>query len=225
LTYDDYIRHGLGDLLGRFIVREDGRWHLATYVLPNSPDDITRIQAIVDQVDPTQILTGLPIVNHELSRTFVQEFLKGLAIGSALVIALVAAAFRSWRLCLFALLPTAVALVWTGGVLALAGIELDLFSAFAIVTLLGIGVDYGVHLIHRYREKGDATAATAELAPVILVAAAITILGYGTLVTSSYPPLRSIGVVSVVSVIALAAATMLVLPALLLRPLPASDGG
>ena len=43
--------------------------------------------------------------------------------------------------------------------------------------------------------------------------------------TSSYPPLRSIGVVSVVSVVALAAATILVLPALLLRPLTASDGG
>ena len=105
---------------------------------------------------------------------------------------------------------------WTGGILALAGIELDLFAAFAVVTLLGIGVDYGVHLVHRYQERGDAAAATAELAPVILVAAAITILGYGTLVTSSYPPLRSIGLVSVVSVVALAAASVLVLPALLL---------
>ena len=46
--------------------------------------------------------------------------------------------------------------------------------------------------------------------------AAITLLGYGTLVTSSYPPLRSIGVVSAVSVVALAAASVLVLPALLL---------
>ena len=62
------------------------------------------------------------------------------------------------------------------------------------------------------------TRATAELAPVILVAAAITILGYGTLVTSSYPPLRSIGIVSVVSVVVLAVASVLVLPALLLTP-------
>ena len=108
-------------------------------------------------------------------------------------------------------------LVWTSGILALAGIELDLFAAFAIVTLLGIGVDYGVHLVHRYHERGDAATATAELAPVILVAAAITILGYGTLVTSSYPPLRSIGLVSVVGVLALAVASVMVLPALLLR--------
>ena len=41
-------------------------------------------------------------------------------------------------------------------------------------------------------------------------------LGYGTLISSSYPPLRSIGIVSAVSVVALAAASVLVLPALLL---------
>ena len=80
---------------------------------------------------------------------------------------------------------------------------------------VGIGVDYGVHLVHRYQERGDATRATAELAPVILVAAAITMLGYGTLVTSSYPPLQSMGLVSVVSTIALAAASVFTLPALL----------
>jgi predicted RND superfamily exporter protein len=47
------------------------------------------------------------------------------------------------------------------------------------------------------------------------VAAAITLLGYGTLVMSSYPPLRSIGLVSVVSIVTLAGASLVVLPAIL----------
>ena len=38
----------------------------------------------------------------------------------------------------------------------------------------------------------------------LLIAAAITLLGYGTLVTSTYPPLRSMGLVSIVSTVALA---------------------
>ena len=109
-----------------------------------------------------------------------------------------------------------VGLVWTAGVLAMTGMALDLFAMFAVVTFVGIGVDYGVHLVHRYQERGDAVRATAELAPVILVAGAITMIGYGTLVTSSYPPLRSIGVVSAVSTIALVATSVIVLPALLL---------
>jgi uncharacterized protein len=219
LRYEDYVSHNLNDLIARFVVRDAGRWQLATYLLPSNDDDVARIQAIVDQVDPRQTLTGLPLVNRDLAQKFVPEFFTGLSIGALLVVLLVVVAFRDWRLSLFALVPTALGLAWTGGILALAGIELDLFAAFAVVTLLGIGVDYGVHLVHRHQERGDAAAATAELTPVILVAAAITILGYGTLVTSSYPPLRSIGLVSVVSVVALAAASVLVLPALLLtRP-------
>ena len=218
LRYEDYVEHGLTDLINRAVTRDAGRWQIATLVFLTHDYEVSRLQAIVDEVDSRQTLTGLPLVNRELARSFVPEFLKGLSIGTLLVIILVGAAFRNWRLSFFALLPTALGLVWTGGILALAEIQLDLFAAFAIVTLLGIGVDYGVHLVHRYEERRDASAATTELAPVILVAAAITILGYGTLVTSSYPPLRSIGLVSVISVLALAAASVVVLPALLLKP-------
>jgi predicted RND superfamily exporter protein len=216
LTYDGYVSHGLADLIDRFVVHDRDRWVLATYVFPGSAEQSSHVQTIVDAIDPAQTLTGLPLVNRELARTFLPQFIKGLTIGTMIVVALVVAAFRDWRLSVFALLPTAVGLIWTAGALALAGVELDLFAVFAVVTFVGIGVDYGIHLVHRYQHRGDAIQATAELAPVILIAAAITLLGYGTLVTSSYPPLRSIGVVSAVSVVALAATSVLMLPALLL---------
>ena len=124
------------------------------------------------------------------------------------------------RRALRGVVPTAIGLVWAAGVLALAGAELDLFALFAVVTFVGIGVDYGIHLVQRYRERGEAAHAIEELAPVILVAAAITVFGYGTLVTSSYPPLRSMGMVSAVSVAALAIASVVVLPALLTKQAP-----
>ena len=215
LTYDGYRSHGLGDLIDRFVVRTADRWTIVTYAFPEDERQAQRLQEIVDSVDPAQTLTGLPLVNRELADRFLPQFLKGLGIGSLMVVVLVVLAFRSWRLSLFALLPTVFGLIWTAGILAAAGVELDLFAMFAVVTFLGIGVDYGIHLVHRFRERGDAERATSELAPVILVAGAITLLGYGTLINSSYPPLRSMGLVSAVSVLALAAASLLVLPALL----------
>jgi predicted exporter len=216
LTYDGYVSNGFSDLIGRFISQRKGLWTLATYVFPEMPDDLTAVQAVVDAVDPAHTLTGLPLVNKELSRRFLPQFLKGLAIGTVMVIASLAFVFRDWRLCTLALLPTFAGLVWSAGVLALAGVELDLFAVFAVVTFVGIGVDYGIHTVHRYRERQDPARAVAELAPIILAAAAITLFGYGTLVTSAYPPLRSIGVVSAVSVCALALASVILLPALLM---------
>jgi predicted RND superfamily exporter protein len=210
------VSHGLGDLVGHFVARSGQTWLLAPYLFPSDSAQIGPLQAIVDQVDPTQTLTGLPLVNRELAIQFLPQLLKGLAIGTVIVVVLIGIAFRDWRLSLFALTPTALGLVWAAGFLGLAGVELDLFALFAIVTFVGIGVDYGIHLVHRFQERGDAGRAVAELAPVIVVAAGITLLGYGTLLNSTYPPLRSIGVVSAVSAVTLAAASVLVLPALLM---------
>jgi predicted exporter len=217
LTYDDYVSNGFRDLVGRFISRSAGEWTLATYVFARTPDELTAIETLVSAVGTTQTLTGLPLVNRELSRRFLPQFLKGLAIGTLMVLVSLALVFRDWRLCALALLPTFAGLVWTAGVLALAGVELDLFAVFAVVTFVGIGVDYGIHMVHRYRERGDPSQTVSELAPVILAAAAITLFGYGTLITSSYPPLRSIGVVSATSVCALALASVILLPALMMR--------
>ena len=89
---------------------------------------------------------------------------------------------------------------------------------FAVMTFVGIGVDYGIHLVHRcaHGEPGDRVDAVAHLGAVILVAALTTLLGFGTLVTSSYPPLRLLGVVSAVAIVALGVTSLFVLPALLL---------
>ena len=215
ITYEAYGARGLRDLIGRFVTRVDGEWLLATYAFPGNAADAGALASVVADADPGATLTGLPLVNEELAARFLPEFAKGLGIGTAMVILLVVLAFRDLRLSLLSLAPTALGITWAAGVLAMGGIALDLFALFAVVTLVGIGVDYGVHLVHRHQERGAAALATEELAPVILVAATITLLGYGTLVNSSYPPLRSIGLVTGVSILTLAAASLFVLPALL----------
>jgi uncharacterized protein len=214
LTYAGYHDHRLGDLIDHFVARGPGGWTIASYAYPATAADAARLEAIVSASGAGR-LTGLALVNRDLARSFVPQFVRGLAIGSSIVVILIVWTFRTWRLSLLALSPTIVGLVWTAGILAIAGVPLDLFALFAVVTFVGIGVDYGIHVVHRYREHGDAEAAVAQLAPVIVVAGLITLFGYGTLVTSSYPPLRSIGLVSTVSVLALVAASAVLLPALL----------
>ena len=215
LSFDAFTAHGLSDLIQRFIIRDGESWVLATYVFAKTDSDVATVEQLVSMGDSDATLTGLPLVNRELSAAFVPQFLRGIVIGSIAVVALIGLTFRDWRLSLLVLVPTVIGLIWGAGVLGALSAELDLFAMFAVVTFIGIGVDYGVHMVHRYRDVGDVQIALAELAPVILVAGAITVFGYGTLLMSSYPPLRSMGLVSVVSVITLVAASVIVLPVLL----------
>jgi hypothetical protein len=133
LTYEGYASHGLGDLIGRFISHDAGQWTIATYVFPRTTEDLAALQAIVDAIDPAQTLTGLQIVNAELSRKFLPEFAKGLAIGTAIVLALPPSRSATGGC---ALAPSNVRGLVDRRALGLAGIELDLFALFAGVTFV-----------------------------------------------------------------------------------------
>ena len=223
LTYADFDSHRLGDLIHRFIVRTPDGWTLASYAFPADAGQRQALERVAAAHSGVQ-LTGLTLVNEELAARFLPQFARGLVVGSIVVVALILLMFRDWRLSLLSTLPTVVGLIWAAGLLALFGISLDLFAVFAVVTFVGIGIDYGIHVVHRYQDTGDAREAVSHLAPVIVVAGLITLFGYGTLMTSSYPPLRSMGIVSIVSVVTLVAASLLMLPALLPAGAPSSVG-
>jgi predicted RND superfamily exporter protein len=110
-------------------------------------------------------------------------------------------------------------IVWSVGLLALAGVELDLFSVFAVLMSIGVGVDYAVHLLHRAQTDAnqDVIATLAETGPAILIAASTTIIGFGSLVTSSYGPLRALGLVSSLAITGCVVTSLIVLPAWLAR--------
>jgi uncharacterized protein len=230
LSFDGYRQHGLGELLSPYIARTSGGFAMAAYVHPRSPADVELMRSVVNRVGGPLRLTGMPVVNQEMAAGLVPQFLIGLGIGAVAVFALMWVAFRNVRLTALALLPTVLGLIWGAGILALLGVVVDLFSLFGVLAFIGIGVDFGIHLVHRFASEGDLTEALARIAPVNLVAAGIAILGCGTLITSSYPPLRSLGFVSVVTLITCVSAALLVLPATLTtagavsRPAGGGDG-
>jgi uncharacterized protein len=213
LTFDGYVQHGLGDLLSPYVVRTREGFAVAAYARPRSHDDVEAVRAAVSHVGGPLRATGIPIVNDEMASRLIPQFLVGVALGAVVVFGLMWATFRNIRLTVLALVPTVLALVWSAGLLALCGVAVDLFSMFGVLMFIGIGVDYGIHLVHRYGAEGDIREALARVAPVNLVAAGIAVLGCGTLITSDYPPLQSLGVVSVVTLVTCLVGSLLVLPA------------
>ncbi|MEO8483489.1 MAG: MMPL family transporter [Acidobacteriota bacterium] len=215
LTVDGYQSHGLGSIISRYVSQSSSLVRTVAYISPRSPADVSRVEQAMAQIGGPMRLTGIPIVNAELKHRFRSEFLTGASIGTAGVLLLLLVGFRRWAPTLQAATTTGLGILWSTGLLALAGVELDLLSVFAVLMSVGVGVDYAVHLIHR-RETDPArsmTKAVSETAPAILLAAATTIIGFGSLVTSSYRPLASLGLVSGLSITACLVTALIVLPA------------
>ena len=93
------------------------------------------------------------------------------------------------------------------------------FSMFAAVTCIGIAVNYGIYLLHRYAIEGsqDIRDVLSRTGAAIMIACTTAVVGFGTLIISSYGPLRVFGLVSVVTLVCCMIASLLLLPAVLIE--------
>ena len=145
------------------------------------------------------------------------ESWKMIGLTLAFVIVLVALSFRSFRWTLLALSPLAVGLVWMLGGMVAGGVSLTFYNLVVLPTVLGVGNDGGVHFSHRYLEegKGSIRKILRTTGEHVSMGAVVNMIGFGGLVVSSHPGLRSIGVLAVVGIGATLASTLVFFPALI----------
>jgi hypothetical protein len=164
---------------------------------------------------PEAVLTGANVVSAELRQLVWKDAARAAILGMVLVTALLAIDLGGIRQAALALVPLAIGVVWMLGAMALAGIRMNLMNIFVLTMIIGIGVDYGVHLLHRWRESEGDPNALAETAKAIAVAALTTVVGFGSLVLSHFPGLRSIGATAILGAVSTAVLSITVLPVLL----------
>ncbi len=126
-------------------------------------------------------------------------------------------------LAVIAVAPIALVLVWVLGTMALFGIPYSLITSIITALSIGIGVDYTIHVIHRYREeftksRNPEAAAIRTLATTgsaLLGSALTTALGFGVLVLSPLRSFEQFGITAAMTIAyALIVATFLVPPAM-----------
>lgn len=143
----------------------------------------------------------------------------------SLIGVLVVTAFllRSLRWGSYCMIPAALAVALTFAVMGWVGMPLGVATSMFAGMILGIGVDFAIHLIERFRlartrgvGKEDALAeALGATLPAILIAGLAVALGFGILVVSRVPANARLGGMTVVCLVSCLAATLLVIPPLL----------
>ena len=111
-----------------------------------------------------------------------EEFL-GLTVAALMMVLLIAMIFlRRPLLAVLSTVPAVVGLVWTLGLMQLAGIELNLVTILVAPMIIGLGIDYALHLLNRHLEQPDRIdASVAHVSRAILMTSATTIIGFGSL--------------------------------------------
>ena len=132
-------------------------------------------------------------------------------------------ALRQPVLAVIAVAPIVLALLWVLGTMALLGIPYTLVTSVITALSIGIGVDYTIHVIHRYREeftrlRNPEQAAIRTLATTgsaLLGSALTTALGLGVLIFSSTIATQEFGITAAIAIVyVLIISTILVPPAM-----------
>ncbi|NUQ63973.1 MAG: MMPL family transporter [Pirellulales bacterium] len=186
-----------------------------------APGAMERFVAELRSVDPEA--TGNPVQIYEASRQMKNSYEKAAVYALAAVVVLMLVDFASIRYTLLALLPLAAGVVQLFGLMGLLGIPLNPANMIVLPLILGLGVDYGIHVVHDFlRRRSCYRSFSGSTATALVVNALTTMVGFASLMIASHQGLQSLGRVLTIG-ITCCLASALIMPSLLV--LFAGSGG
>ncbi|MEO8504098.1 MAG: MMPL family transporter [Acidobacteriota bacterium] len=206
IRVEDYARSSqTRQVLDRFIRNTKDGWKGIVYLYP--PPQVWKREAppqayaLARDLGPKVALTGINVMSTALRERVRREAIVAAVLGVLLVLAILWIDFRRLRPALLAFVPLLVGGTWMFGAMAAFGIDMNFMNIFVTTMIIGIATDYAIYILHRHEETLDETrevaeAALAETGKGVLLAALTTIVGFGSLATSHYPGLKSMGYVA-----------------------------
>jgi len=209
------------------IVSEDGT---ATVILFTLLQDVDRqeiasgIKAIIEELDlpETVYYGGLPFMLNDITDLLLSDMIYLIPIVFLIIALILIFSFGSFRGMILPLLTAAITVVWTLGIMALAGFEITIISNFIPVVLLSIGSAYTIHVLNSIelnmvsdRKLALLKASASTTIPVIL-AAVTTAIGFISFVFGAYLiMIREFGICSAIGILIALILSIFFVPAII----------
>ncbi|MCD4770051.1 MAG: MMPL family transporter [Bacteroidales bacterium] len=180
--------------------------------------DIEVLDGFSNQLNTvSEHITGTPIIIRALITYFGKDGLISTILAIIVVFFVLLIDFRNVKIVLITMIPLIFGAIWMVGLLNTFGLKLTLVNLMGIPMIVGIGIDFGVHFMHRYRieGKGKIREVIASTGKAIMVTSLTTMAGFGSLMVAKYRGLGSLGILLTLGVAACFLTTMLFLPAIL----------
>lgn len=208
----------LGGMVDRFLVERDGRWHLLlTLHYRGDAFPQEHFLAQLAALAPDARTTGPDLISRQLAESVRGSFLEGFIIGGFLVLFLLLVHFESLTGIAASLLPVFAGVISMLGLMAVTGMKINFMNAMVLVTILGMGSDYGLHAYHRLRDgdPGETAGRFVQSGRAVLLSALTTVAGFGSLAFTDYGAMSSIGWATNFGIGATAFFSLVALPAFL----------
>ncbi len=140
-------------------------------------------------------VTGMAPIMDTLYDIVARDGLIAMALTLIIIFILLIIDLRSIRYATMAMLPLISGMIWMAGFMKLTGMMLTVVNIMGLPMILGIGIDDGVHILHRFKAEGENNIMTvfSSTGRAILLTSLTTMLAFGSLVFSIYRGFASLG--------------------------------
>lgn len=179
------------------LVRDANGYHALIQLHYHGPEfNQAAFLAELGAIDPASRATSVDLVSLQLTEAVKKDFIRAFLIGGTLVLFLLLIHFPDTPGgAFYSLFPVAAGSVAMLGTMALAGMKLNFMNAMVLVTILGMGSDFGLYI--RFRVSADTPEARqmqfVQIGRSVLLSAMTTIAGFGSLAFTDYGAMSSIG--------------------------------
>jgi len=170
-------------------------------------------QFVQDLESVSDRATGMPPVFRALIEVVIRDGRKAMLLTIVIIFLLLWADFRRPRYALIAMLPLVAGVFWMVGLMNLLGLQLTVMNVLGLPMIIGIGIDDGVHIIHRWHHEGKNKVRIifSSTGKAILLTSLTTMLAFGSLVFSIWRGFGHLGGALFIGVAACFLATVIIL--------------
>lgn len=174
------------------------------------------LRDVAERTQPPAHIAGGFFVSANVLAALESEALPTTLTAFCAVVLVVVVLFRARAQAFLVLGSLLAGLTLLAGIVIAFDLRINFLNFMAFPITFGIGAEYAINVLQRYRERaGDAAAGVARTARAVALCSLTTIMGYGSLLVASNQALFSFGVLAVLGEITCLLAAVLLLPAAL----------
>jgi len=192
-----------------------------------APDSIIDSQATIEQLavehsSDTVTVVGNGVLSEEMALANDETMLIVGPLALLLVVLALAVAYRDVLDVLVSLLGIVLVQLWTFGVLGWVGIAFNPVLIAVPVLLVGLSIDFGIHVFMRYREArasggsidAGMTTSLGGVGVALLWVTVTTVVGFLSNLASPVPIIREVGTIAAIGIVGALVVFGLLLPVL-----------
>ncbi|MCK4532624.1 MMPL family transporter [bacterium] len=205
-------------ILDRYSNKERTRFLVTAFPSMNIWQDLEFLDRFSDDLEKTsEKATGMPVIFRAVIDIVARDGRNALILTIFMVFILLWLDFRSPVDALIAMIPLIAGLFWMLGIMKVIGMQITMLNVMGLPMIVGIGIDDGVHIMHRWKIEGKNAIDKifASTGKAIFITSLTTMLAFGSLMFSIWRGFASLGAAMFIGVGACFLTTVIILSAIM----------